>query len=76
MGWLSIVISQCSQGAYLDQNWRIGKKYLETLSKTTKLLLLDSLLQEVCIKSGLDGLLTMIYLMLSASLVSNMFIQG
>lgn len=31
----------------------------ESLSKTTKLILLDSLLQEVCISSGLDGSLTL-----------------
>ena len=31
--------------------------WLYSLSKTTKLILLDSLLQEVCIRSGLDGLL-------------------
>ena len=30
-----------------------------SLSKTTKLILLDSLLQEVCIESGLDGSLTL-----------------
>ena len=37
------------------------KKYadFESLSKTTKLILLDSLLQEVCISSGFDGSLTL-----------------
>ena len=29
--------------------------HIESLSKTTKLILLDSLLQEVCISSGLMG---------------------
>ena len=38
------------------------------LSKTTKLILLDSLLQEVCIKSGLAGRSLMSSLRLSACL--------
>ena len=41
------------------------------MSKTTKLLLLDSLLQEVCIESGLDGSLTLSLLGLSVCLVSH-----
>ena len=41
------------------------------MSKTTKLLLLDSLLQEVCIESGSDGSLTLSSLGLSVCLVSH-----
>jgi hypothetical protein len=41
------------------------------LSKTTKLLLLDSLLQEVCIESGSDGSLILSLLGLSVCLVSH-----
>ena len=44
---------------------------IASLSKTTKLLLLDSLLQEVCIESGLDGSLTLSLLGLSVCLVSH-----
>jgi hypothetical protein len=46
-----------------------GRAYF--LSKTTKLLLLDSLLQEVCIESGSDGSLTLSLLGLSVCLVSH-----
>ena len=42
-----------------------------SLSKTTKLLLLDSLLQEVCIESGSDGSLALSSLGLSVCLVSH-----
>ena len=42
-----------------------------SLSKTTKLLLLDSLLQEVCIESGSDGSLALSSLGLSVRLVSH-----
>ena len=42
--------------------------WLSTLSKTTKLILLDSLLQEVCISSGKDGSLTLSSLGLSVCL--------
>ena len=42
--------------------------WLATLSKTTKLILLDSLLQEVCISSGKDGSLTLSSLGLSVCL--------
>ena len=42
-----------------------------SLSKTTKLLLLDSLLQEVCIESDSDGSLTQSSLGLSVRLVSH-----
>ena len=47
------------------------------LSKTTKLILLDSLLQEVCIKSGLAGRSPMSSLRLSVCLVQSQsfFIQ-
>jgi len=41
---------------------------LFSLSKTTKLILLDSLLQEVCISSGSDGSLTLSSLGLSVCL--------
>ena len=41
------------------------------MSKTTKLLLLDSLLQEVCIESGSDGSLALSSLGLSVCLVSH-----
>ena len=41
------------------------------MSKTTKLLLLDSLLQEVCIESGSDGSLALSLLGLSVCLVSH-----
>ena len=40
----------------------------QSLSKTTKLILLDSLLQEVCIDSGFDGSLTLSSLGLSVCL--------
>ena len=42
-----------------------------SLSKTTKLLLLYSLLQEVCIESGSDGSLALSSLGLSVCLVSH-----
>ena len=42
-----------------------------SLSKTTKLFLLDSLLQEVCIESGSDGSLALSSLGLSVCLVSH-----
>ena len=42
-----------------------------SLSKTTKLLLLDSLLQEVCIESGSDGSLALSSLGLSVCLSSH-----
>ena len=44
---------------------------IESLSKTTKLLLLDSLLQEVCIESGSDGSLSLSSLGMSVCLVSH-----
>ena len=43
----------------------------ETLSKTTKLILLDSLLQEVCIESGLAGRSPLSSLRLSVCLVQS-----
>ena len=39
------------------------------MSKTTKLLLLDSLLQEVCIESGLDASLTLSVCLVSHNLL-------
>ena len=47
-----------------------------SLSKTTKLLLLDSLLQEVCIESGSDGSLALSSLGLSVCLVSHNFLYS
>ena len=44
---------------------------IESLSKTTKLLLLDSLLQEVCIESGSDRSLSLSSLGMSVCLVSH-----
>ena len=44
---------------------------IESLSKTTKLLLLDSLLQEVCIESGSDGSLSLSSLGMSVCLLSH-----
>ena len=52
-----------SQGSKLMWHW-----CLALLSKTTKLILLDSLLQEVCISSGVDGSLTLSSLGLSVCL--------
>ena len=50
---------------------------IESLSKTTKLLLLDSLLQEVCIESGSDGSLSLSSLGMSVCLVSqNLLYSG
>ena len=49
----------------------VGLRERSSLSKTTKLLLLDSLLQEVCIESGSDGSLTLSSLRLSVFLVSH-----
>ena len=46
-----------------------------SLSKTTKLILLDSLLQEVCIKSDLAGCSTLSSLRLSVCLIQSIFIQ-
>ena len=50
---------------------QVGQGGREALSKTTKLLLLDSLLQEVCIESGSDGSLALSSLGLSVCLVSH-----
>ena len=50
---------------------RMALEEIESLSKTTKLLLLDSLLQEVCIESGSDGSLALSSLGLSVCLVSH-----
>ena len=55
--WQSTVVK-----AYSLSGW------LASLSKTTKLILLDSLLQEVCISSGEDGSLTLSSLGLSVCL--------
>ena len=58
-------------GACLFRKYHKGWEPCVSLSKTTKLLLLDSLLQEVCIESGLDGSLTLSFLGLSVCLVSH-----
>ena len=50
---------------------RMALEEIESLSKTTKLLLLDSLLQEVCIESGSDGSLSLSSLGMSVCLVSH-----
>ena len=58
-------------GTCLLKRGQEGVEESASLSKTTKLLLLDSLLQEVCIESGLDGSLTLRFLGLSVCLVSH-----
>ena len=47
---------------------QVSSQQCHSLSKTTKLILLDSLLQEVCISSGSDGSLTLSSLGLSVCL--------
>ena len=55
-----------------DSHLRWGSyRQSDTLSKTTKLILLDSLLQEVCIKSGLAGRSPLSSLRLSVCLVQS-----
>ena len=61
----------CQWWSCLGSFWRLELGGIESLSKTTKLLLLDSLLQEVCIKSGSDGSLALSSLGLSVCLVSS-----
>ena len=56
--------------ADLSLGW-VGFGQREALSKTTKLILLDSLLQEVCIKSGLAGCSPLSSLRLSVCLVQS-----
>ena len=51
--------------------FRVAPLMFVSLSKTTKLILLDSLLQEVCIKSGLAGRSPLSSLRLSVCLVSH-----
>ena len=63
-----------SQCQWWSRLFSIGQLVWEedgSLSKTTKLLLLDSLLQEVCIESGSDGSLALSLLGLSVCLVSH-----
>jgi hypothetical protein len=48
----------CTHGSYQILNGEVIREESRSLSKTTKLLLLDSLLQEVCIESDSDGSLT------------------
>ena len=67
----------CTKGSrcqWWSRLFSIGQLVWEedgSLSKTTKLLLLDSLLQEVCIESGSDGSLALSSLGLSVCLVSH-----
>ena len=65
---------KCTQRQWWSSLFWIGQLVWEkvgSLSKTTKLLLLDSLLQEVCIESGSDGSLALSSLGLSVCLVSH-----
>ena len=61
----------CTHGAYQVKSGGIIEEECRSLSKTTKLLLLDSLLQEVCIQFDSDGSLTKSLLGLSVRLVSH-----
>ena len=56
------------QSTYQNGKCEKGIENGESLSKTTKLILLDSLLQEVCISSVFDGSLTLSSLGLSVCL--------
>ena len=80
--WIARILTFLMSGGYFKashcQWWSrlfsIGQLVWEedgSLSKTTKLLLLDSLLQEVCIESGSDGSLALSSLGLSVCLVSH-----
>ena len=59
------------QSTYQNGKCEKGIENGESLSKTTKLILLDSLLQEVCIESDSDGSLTQSSLGLSVRFVSH-----
>ena len=61
----------CIQSSYFSKIGKVWGRANVSLSKTTKLLLLDSLLQEVCIESDSDGSLTLSSLGLSVCLVSH-----
>ena len=61
----------CQWWSSFGSFWRMALEEIESLSKTTKLLLLDSLLQEVCIESGSDGSLSLSSLGMSVCLVSH-----
>ena len=50
-----VALESAPERFFAYKKWQSG----ESLSKTTKLILLDSLLQEVCISSGIDGSLTL-----------------
>ena len=63
------VLVQC--GTYLYRNFHNYFLNSYQLSKTTKLLLLDSLLQEVCIESGFDGSFILINFGMRASFISH-----
>ena len=62
---------QMSVMVHLILDPTVTPEELQSLSKTTKLLLLDSLLQEVCIESGSDGSLSLSSLGMSVRLVSH-----
>ena len=75
----SLTSSECFLGKCITDfslAW-VAFEQKDNLSKTTKLILLDSLLQEVCIKSGLAGRSPMSSLRLSVCLVQSQsfFIQ-
>ena len=61
----------CQQWPSLFWIGQLVCEEIGSLSKTTKLLLLDSLLQEVCIESGSDGSLSLSSLGMSVCLVSH-----
>ena len=61
----------CQWWSSFGSFWWMVLEEIESLSKTTKLLLLDSLLQEVCIESGSDGSLSLSSLGMSVCLVSH-----
>merc|ERR1712012_442521 len=62
----------CANGSHTEHLFwirRVIPEELHSLSKTTKLLLLDSLLQEVCIESGSDGSLALSVCLVSHNLL-------
>ena len=59
-----VALESAPERFFAYKKWQSG----ESLSKTTKLILLDSLLQEVCISSGFDWSLTLSSLGLSVCL--------
>ena len=61
----------CQWWSNFGSFWRMPLEEIESLSKTTKLLLLDSLLQEVCINACLDWSLALSSLSWVSFLVSH-----